>query len=87
MVGVVLARSFDGAGNTMPAMAINPVTLWGVGVPFSFVLPRRMGVMGILRGRAMANPANGALFAFRLSLGRREVWRPFTDCRHQLDGR
>lgn len=69
-VGVILARSFDGAGNTVPAMAINLVTLWGVEVLLSFVLSRWMGVTGIFWGRAIANLANGALFAFWFSLGR-----------------
>ncbi|RLC74074.1 MAG: hypothetical protein DRI61_17265 [Chloroflexi bacterium] len=69
-VGVVLARSFDGAGNTVPAMAINLTTLWGVEILLSFVLSRFIGVSGIFWGRAIANLANGSLFAFWFSLGR-----------------
>jgi putative MATE family efflux protein len=63
--GVVLARGFDGAGNTVPAMAINLLTLWGMEVPVAFGLSRwlGLGVTGVWWGRAIANLANGALFA------------------------
>ena len=64
-VGVVLARAFDGAGNTVPAMAINLITLWGMEVPFSFMLSRwtGLGASGVWMGRAIANIANGLFFA------------------------
>jgi len=63
--GVVLARGFDGAGNTVPAMAINLLTLWGTELPVAFVLSRWLGVgaTGVWWGRAVANVANGLLFA------------------------
>lgn len=63
--GVVLARSFDGAGNTVPAMAVNLVTLWGLEAPLAFGLSRwaGLGLTGVFWGRAVANMANGFLFA------------------------
>jgi putative MATE family efflux protein len=71
-VGVVLARGFDGAGNTVPAMAINLLTLWGLEVPVAFSLSRwlGLGVTGVWWGRAVANLANGLLFAFWFWRGR-----------------
>jgi len=64
-VGVVLARGFDGAGNTVPAMAINLLTLWGMEAPLAFGLSRwvGLGTTGVWWGRAVANVANGLLFA------------------------
>ena len=61
--GVVLARSFAGAGNTVPAMGINLVSLWGVEVALAWILSRGMGwgMTGIWWGRALANLANGLL--------------------------
>jgi putative MATE family efflux protein len=63
--GVVLARAFDGAGNTVPAMAINLLTLWGMELPLAFGLSRWLGLgaTGVWWGRALANLANGLLFA------------------------
>jgi Na+-driven multidrug efflux pump len=65
-VGVVLARALDGAGNTIPAMTINLVTLWVLEIPLAVGLARGlgMGVTGVWWGRALANLANGLLFAF-----------------------
>ncbi|MDH4209767.1 MAG: MATE family efflux transporter, partial [Anaerolineae bacterium] len=37
-MGVVLARAFDGAGNTVPAMFVNLLTLWGLEAPLSYGL-------------------------------------------------
>jgi len=71
-MGVVLARSFDGAGNTVPAMAVNLLTLWGLEAPLAYGLARwtSLGLSGIWAGRAIANLANGLLFAFWFRLGR-----------------
>jgi putative MATE family efflux protein len=71
-VGVVLARSFDGAGNTVPAMAINLLTLWALEVPVAFGLARGLGlaVTGVWWGRAIANVANGLLFALWFRRGK-----------------
>ena len=71
-VGVVLARGFDGAGNTVPAMMINLLSLWGTEVPVAFGLSRwlGLGVTGVFWGRAVANLANGLMFAFWFNRGR-----------------
>jgi putative MATE family efflux protein len=71
-VGVVLARAFDGAGNTVPAMAINLFTLWGMELPFAYGLSRwiGLGAIGVWWGRAIANLANGLFLAFWFSRGR-----------------
>jgi Na+-driven multidrug efflux pump len=71
-VGVVLARGFDGAGNTMPAMAVNLLTLWGLEVPLAYGLSRwlGLGVTGVWWGRAVANLANGLLFFLWFRRGR-----------------
>jgi Na+-driven multidrug efflux pump len=63
-MGVVLARGFDGAGNTVPAMTINLITLWGMELPLAFGLSRLLGLgpTGVFWGRALANLANGLLF-------------------------
>lgn len=71
-VGVVLARSFDGAGNTVPAMVINLLSLWGTEVPVAYGLAQwtGLGVNGVWWGRAIANLCNGLLFAFWFRRGR-----------------
>jgi putative MATE family efflux protein len=71
-VGVVLARGFDGAGNTVPAAVINLLSLWGTEIPVAFGLSRwfGMGVTGVFWGRAIANLANGLLFAVWFNRGR-----------------
>lgn len=77
IVGVVLGRGFDGAGDTVPAMAVNLFTLWGLEAPLAFILARwlGLGVTGIWWGRTIANTANGLLFAgwFRLGRWKRRV--------------
>jgi putative MATE family efflux protein len=71
-VGIVLGRAFDGAGNTVPAMLINLITLWGIEVAVSFVLSRwlGMGATGVWLGRSLAGIANGFLFAIWFRRGR-----------------
>ncbi len=71
-IGVVLARGFDGAGNTIPAMIVNLLTLWGTEVPLAYGLSQwtGLGITGVWVGRALANAANGLLFAFWFRLGR-----------------
>ena len=71
-LGVVLGRGFDGAGDTVPAMAINLFTLWGIEAALAFVLSRHtsLGLTGIWWARAIANVANGFLFALWFRTGR-----------------
>ena len=71
-IGVTLARGFDGAGNTIPAMAINLLSLWGVEVSFSYGLSRwlGLGIIGVWWGRTISNFANGLLFAVWFKRGR-----------------
>jgi putative MATE family efflux protein len=70
-VGVVLARSFGGAGNTVPAMAVNLISLWGLEVAVAFGLSRGLGwgVTGIWWGRTLANLANGFLLGLWFGRG------------------
>jgi Na+-driven multidrug efflux pump len=72
--GVVLARGFDGAGNTVPAMIVNLLTLWGMEVPLAYGLSQwtGLGITGVWVGRAIANTANGLVFAFWF---RRGQWK------------
>jgi putative MATE family efflux protein len=71
-IGVALARAFDGAGDTKPAMAINLTTLWGLEVPVAYALSRwlDLGVTGVWWGRAVASFANGLLFVLWFRRGR-----------------
>jgi putative MATE family efflux protein len=71
-VGVVLARSFGGAGNTVPAMAVNLISLWGLEVAAAFGLSRGLGwgVGGVWLGRALANLTNGLLLGLWFRRGR-----------------
>jgi putative MATE family efflux protein len=82
-VGVVLARAFDGAGNTVPAMVVNLLSLWGLEVPVAYGLSRGLaafplgglgwsglGSNGVWWGRAAANAVNGLLFALWFRRGR-----------------
>lgn len=72
MVGVVLGRAFVGAGDTVPSMSVNLLTLWGIEAPLSFVLSQwlGLGLRGIWLGLAAANMANGLLFIVWFRLGR-----------------
>ena len=71
-IGLVLARSFDGAGDTVPAMAINLISLWGMEISVAFGLSRwlGLGVTGVWWGRTIANLANGLLFVLWFRRGR-----------------
>jgi putative MATE family efflux protein len=64
-LGSVIARAFDGAGNTVPAMVINLFTLWGVQIPLAWVLSQvaGWGTSGVWAGLCVANVANGLVFA------------------------
>jgi putative MATE family efflux protein len=71
-VGVVMARAFDGAGNTVPAMVINLVTLWGIQIPLAWLLSQALGwgTIGLWAGISVANVANGCTFAIWFRRGR-----------------
>ncbi|OQY25837.1 MAG: hypothetical protein B6I34_01395 [Anaerolineaceae bacterium 4572_32.1] len=64
-VGVVMARSLDGAGATFPAMIINLTTLWGIQVPAAYALSNwtTLGTRGLWLGFGIANVINGLLMA------------------------
>jgi putative MATE family efflux protein len=70
--GIALGRSFDGAGDTVPAMLVNLSTLWILEIPAAYGLAKwaGLGVIGIFWGRAIANVANGVAFGFWFKLGR-----------------
>jgi Na+-driven multidrug efflux pump len=71
-IALVLARGLDGAGNTVPAMTINLLSLWCLEVPLAYGLSRwlGLGVTGVWWGRALANMANGLLFFFWFRRGK-----------------
>jgi len=64
-LGSVIARAFDGAGNTVPAMVINLLTLWGVQIPLAWILSQvaGWGTVGLWAGVSVANVCNGLIFA------------------------
>jgi Na+-driven multidrug efflux pump len=53
-------------------MFVNLLTLWGLEAPLSYSLAQGtgLGITGVWVGRALANTANGLLFAFWFRLGR-----------------
>ena len=71
-VGVVMARAFDGAGNTVPAMVINLFTLWGLQIPLAWLLSQVLGwgATGLWLGISAANVANGVIFVIWFRRGR-----------------
>ncbi len=64
-LGVVMGRSLDGAGDTVPAMWVNLLTLWLVQLPVAFCLSRwtDLGVTGIWLGIGLANVLNAVTMA------------------------
>ncbi len=64
--GIIASRGLDGAGNTVPGMAIGLLTLWGVQVPLTYLLARwnLMGADGVWLGLSIANILNGILFVY-----------------------
>jgi putative MATE family efflux protein len=71
-LGSVLARSLDGAGNTLPAMVINLLTLWGIQIPLAWLFSSLLGwgTTGLWAGISVANVANGLIFAYWFWRGR-----------------
>jgi putative MATE family efflux protein len=72
IIGIILGRGFIGAGDTVPSMTINLLTLWGVEVPLSYLLSQVLGldITGIWLGISTANLTNGLLFAYWFRKGR-----------------
>jgi putative MATE family efflux protein len=70
--GSVIARAFDGAGNTVPAMVINLLTLWGIQIPLAWLLSQALGwgTAGLWVGISAANVANGFIYAAWFKCGR-----------------
>jgi putative MATE family efflux protein len=70
--GSVIARAFDGAGNTVPAMVINLLTLWGLQIPLAWILSQALGwgTTGLWVGISAANVANGIIYAAWFKRGR-----------------
>jgi putative MATE family efflux protein len=71
-LGSVLARGLDGAGNTLPAMVINLLTLWGLQIPLAWLFSSLLGwgTTGLWAGISVANVANGLIFALWFRRGR-----------------
>ncbi len=71
-LGSVLARGLDGAGNTLPAMVINLMTLWGIQIPLAWLFSSLLGwgTTGLWAGISVANVANGLIFAYWFRRGR-----------------
>jgi len=65
-IGLVLAVAFSGAGNTIPPMVINLISLWGIEVTLAYGLSRWLGmeVTGVWWGRSIGNTINGLLIAY-----------------------
>jgi Na+-driven multidrug efflux pump len=72
IIGIILGRGFIGAGDTVPSMTINLLTLWGVEVPFAYLLSQILGldIAGIWLGISTANLTNGLMFAYWFRKGR-----------------
>jgi putative MATE family efflux protein len=72
VVGIVLGRGFIGAGNTVPAMMVNLLTLWGVEVPLTYALSQWLGLdlTGVWVGISLANASNGLLYIYWFRKGR-----------------
>jgi len=73
-LGIVMARALDGAGDTVPAMVVNLISLWGVEVGAAYLLSTHfgLGAVGIWWGRAIAGVVNGLLFTLWF---RRGTWK------------
>lgn len=71
-LGVVLSRSFMGAGDTLSPFVINGVTLWVLQLPLAFVLakPMGLGVIGIWVAITISNIANVLISAAWFKVGR-----------------
>lgn len=69
-LGIVMGRSLDGAGNTVPAMFINLFTLWVLQIPLAYLLSRFWGTTGIWVALGVANVGNALMMALWFKRGR-----------------
>ncbi|MGA1796926.1 MAG: MATE family efflux transporter [bacterium] len=71
-LGVVLSRSFMGAGDTVSPFVINALTLWLLQLPMAFVLARPLGfgINGIWLAITTSNIVNVAMSAAWFRVGR-----------------
>ncbi len=70
-LGVVMARGLNGAGDTVPPMSINLLTLWLLQIPLAYLLSRTpLSSDGLWLGIALANVINGVLMTLWFSRGR-----------------
>lgn len=70
-MGVVMARGLDGAGDTVPAMTINLLSLWAIQIPVAYVLAKGgLAANGIWVGIAVGNIANGLIMTYWFYRGR-----------------
>ncbi|MGA1840936.1 MAG: MATE family efflux transporter [bacterium] len=71
-LGVVLSRSFMGAGDTLSPFVINGLTLWLLQLPLAFVLakPLDLGVNGIWLAITISNIMNVLISAAWFKVGR-----------------
>jgi len=69
-LGIVIGRSLDGAGDTVPAMLINLFTLWVLQIPLAYLFSRFWGTTGIWMALGVANVGNALMMAFWFKRGR-----------------
>ena len=69
-LGIVMGRSLDGAGNTVPAMFINLFSLWVLQIPLAYLFSRLWGTTGIWVALGLANMGNALMMAFWFKCGR-----------------
>ena len=71
-MGIILGRSMNGAGDTVPTMVIAILTLWGIQVPLAYALARAFepATTGVWWSIAISNTLNGLLTAAWFTVGR-----------------
>jgi putative MATE family efflux protein len=71
-MGIILGRSMNGAGDTVPTMLITIVTLWGIQVPLAHLFARWFypATTGVWWSIAISNTLNGLITAAWFQVGR-----------------
>ncbi len=71
-MGIILGRSMNGAGDTVPTMLITIVTLWGIQVPLAQLFARLFdpATTGVWWSIAISNLLNGLITAAWFKIGR-----------------